>query len=391
MNEWKEFEIGELVTFQRGHDLPKSEMKNGTYPVAGSNSIIGYHNKFTTKAPGITIGRSGNLGKPLLHKMDFWAHNTTLYVKEFKKVDPIFFYYFLHTLDFSHLNSGSAVPTLNRNYLHPLKVRIPERISIQKCIAEILSSLDDKIELNNQINENLEALAQAIFKHWFIDFEFPDENGNPYKSSGGKMVESELGQIPEGWNVGELQEILEVKGGGTPSTKNEEFWDGDVNWTSPKDLSKLKFPVLLETEKKITASGLKKISSGLLPKGTLLMSSRAPIGYLAITEIDTAINQGYIAINCKGSFDNLFMLFWLKQNIASVTAMANGSTFLEVNKANFKKIKIVIPKPNVHNIFVDHIKHMFELLTQNEKESRNLESLRDTILPRLISGTLELL
>jgi type I restriction enzyme S subunit len=286
--------------------------------------------------------------------------------------------------------TGTTVTGIKQSELRKVLIPMPE-IGTQRAIAEILYSLDDKIELNNQINENLEALAQAIFKHWFIDFEFPDKNGNPYKSSGGKMVESELGLIPEGWNVGELQEILEVKGGGTPSTKNEEFWDGDINWTSPKDLSKLKFPVLLETEKKITASGLKKISSGLLPKGTLLMSSRAPIGYLAITEIDTAINQGYIAINCKGSFDNLFMLFWLKQNIASVTAMANGSTFLEVNKANFKKIKIVIPKPNVHNIFVDHIKHMFELLTQNEKESRNLESLRDTILPRLISGTLELL
>ena len=210
MSEWKEYKLGDLVTFQRGHDLPRNQMLDGNFPVAGSNSIIGFHHDYTTKGPGITIGRSGNIGNPQFYKTDFWAHNTVLYVKEFKLVDPVFFYYLLKTIDFSQLNSGSAVPSLNRNFIHPFVVKIPSDITTQTAIAEILSSLDDKIELNNKINLALEQLAQTLFKQWFIDFEFPNENGEPYKSSGGEMVESELGEIPKGWEVGSLNQIARL-------------------------------------------------------------------------------------------------------------------------------------------------------------------------------------
>jgi len=284
---------------------------------------------------------------------------------------------------------GATMPSINTKILSDIEIILPDLLT-QRATAEILSSLDDKIELNNQINANLEALAQAIFKQWFIDFEVPDENGNPYKSSGGKMVESELGLIPADWRVGELQEIVNVKGGGTPSTKESSYWDGDIHWTSPKDLSKIRFPVLLDTEKKITAKGLNKISSGLLPRGTLLMSSRAPIGYLAITEIETAINQGYIAINCCRSYSNLFMLHWLTQNMDKVTAAANGSTFMEVNKANFKRIKLVVPDIITHNHFINTIESSFEMLLNNEKETLKLKQLRDILLPKLISGQINI-
>ena len=389
MSDWKEYKLGDLVTFQRGHDLPKTEMKGGLYPVAGSNSIIGYHNEFTTISPGITIGRSGNIGNPQLHKTNFWAHNTVLYVKEFKKVEPVYFYYLLKTLDFTQLNSGSAVPSLNRNFIHPFVVKVPEDLPTQTAIAEILSSLDDKIELNNKINQELENLAQTLFKQWFIDFEFPNENGEPYKSSGGEMVESELGEIPKGWEIGTLSEILDVKGGTTPSTKETKYWNGSINWTSPRDLSNLKSPLLIDTEKKITELGLSKISSGLLPKGTLLLSSRAPIGYLAITTIETAINQGYIAINGKGGYSNIYILYWLKSNMNLVVERANGSTFLEISKSNFKQINCILPALNALNSFTSQSHILFEQLRNNILENQQLTNLRDTILPKLISGELE--
>ena len=388
MSEWKEYKLGDLVTFQRGHDLPRTEMIEGIFPVAGSNSIIGFHNKFTTKSPGITIGRSGNIGNPQLHKTDFWAHNTVLYVKEFKKVDPGYFYYLLKTLDFTQLNSGSAVPSLNRNFIHPFVVSIPESIKTQTAIAEILSSLDDKIELNNNINKELENLAQTLFKQWFIDFEFPNENGEPYQSSGGEMVESEQGMIPKDWEIGILDDILEVKGGTTPSTKDASFWDGIYHWTSPRDLSNLEFPLLIDTDKKITAKGLKKISSGLLPKGTLLLSSRAPIGYLAITEIETAINQGYIAINGKKEFSNIFILYWLKVNMHLVIERANGSTFLEISKTNFKQINCIIPDSTILHQYINQANATFEVMRNNLLENQELSTLRDTLLPKLISGEL---
>ena len=157
MGNWKTCQLGELITFQRGHDLPKTKMQNGAYPVVGSNGIIGYHDKYTTESPSITIGRSGNVGKPFLYKGRSWSHNTSLYIREYKNVDPIFVYYFLHTLELGNYAGGSAVPTLNRNHIHTLSVSVPVDIEEQKQIASVLSTLDDKIEKNIKINENLAA------------------------------------------------------------------------------------------------------------------------------------------------------------------------------------------------------------------------------------------
>jgi type I restriction enzyme S subunit len=226
MTNWKKYKLGDLVTFQRGHDLPQTEFVDGKYPIVASNGIIGYHNEFTTTAPGLTVGRSGNIGKPFFINEDFWAHNTTLYVKEFKNVEPKFIYYLLQTINLSDYNSGSAVPTLNRNYIHPIEIEIPESIAEQQVIASVLSSLDDKIELNRRQNETMEKIAQAIFKHWFVDFNFPDEKGKPYKDSGGEMVESELGLIPKGWRVGSISEFITVKGGthDSPKSSNKGYF-----------------------------------------------------------------------------------------------------------------------------------------------------------------------
>lgn len=200
MSEWKETTLGQLVTFQRGHDLSQTQFEEGKYPIIGSNGIIGYHNKFTTRKNGITIGRSGNIGSPFYIEEDFWAHNTTLYVKEFHNSYPKFVYYLLKTFNFQNFNSGSAVPSLNRNYIHPYPVYVPD-YDEQVKIAAVLSCLDRKISNLRQQNETLERIAQTIFKHWFVDFEFPSEDGKPYRSSGEEMVRSELGKIPAGWHV----------------------------------------------------------------------------------------------------------------------------------------------------------------------------------------------
>ena len=168
MSEWKELKLGNIVMFQRGHDLPKTEMKVGKYPVAGSNGIIGYHNTFTTKAPGITIGRSGNIGTPHFYNEDFWSHNTVLFIKDFKGNNEKFIYYFLKTLDFTQFNTGSAVPSLNRNHIHELYVNIPPLFE-QRAIASLLSSLDDKIDLLHRQNATLEAMAKTLFRQRFVE------------------------------------------------------------------------------------------------------------------------------------------------------------------------------------------------------------------------------
>lgn len=157
MEEWVNCTLGDLLTFQRGHDLPKSEMQSGEYPVVGSNGIIGFHNEFTTNEPSVTIGRSGNVGNPFIYYGKTWSHNTTLYVKDFKGNDPVFIYYFLKTMDLSNYAGGSAVPTLNRNHIHTLPIRIPLNNQVQEKIGNFLKLFDDKIAENNSINENLVA------------------------------------------------------------------------------------------------------------------------------------------------------------------------------------------------------------------------------------------
>ena len=171
LGEWVQLPLGKIVTFQRGYDLPLKNRRKGSYPIIASNGIIGYHNEYKAEGPGVTIGRSGNLGEPYYIEKEYWPHNTTLFSLKFHKSDPKFVYYLLKTLKLSRYNAGSAVPTLNRNHIHSIEVIIPGNINNQRAIAKILSDLDKKIELNHQMNKTLECITQAIFKHWFINFE----------------------------------------------------------------------------------------------------------------------------------------------------------------------------------------------------------------------------
>lgn len=155
MAEWIKCTLGDLITLQRGHDLSKSKMQEGRYPVVGSNGIIGFHNAYTTDEPSITIGRSGNIGKPFIYYGKTWSHNTTLYVKDFKGNNPTFIFYLLKTVDFANYAGGSAVPTLNRNHIHTLPIKVPSDINDQKKIGDFLKLFDDKIDENERINNHL--------------------------------------------------------------------------------------------------------------------------------------------------------------------------------------------------------------------------------------------
>ncbi|MDF1553707.1 MAG: restriction endonuclease subunit S [Deferrisomatales bacterium] len=276
---------------------------------------------------------------------------------------------------------GSVAERLNLPTIRGLPVAIPS-LPEQRRIAAILGALDDKIELNRRMNKTLEEMASAIFKAWFVDFDGVIE-------SGGDLVESELGLIPRGWEVKPVEEVAPSFGGATPSTKKPEFWEGGtIHWTTPKDLSSLTSPVLLDTERKITEAGLGKISSGLLPEGTLLLSSRAPVGYLAIAQVPLAVNQGYIAIPPGGRLSPLWMLFWAGANMDRIKARAGGTTFQEISKRNFRPIQVVVPPEVFSQRFDDVVGPMFERIVNNERESRTLAELRDTLLPKLISGEL---
>ena len=277
------------------------------------------------------------------------------------------------------------------------EVAIPP-LKEQRAIAHILGTLDDKIELNRRMNRTLEEMARAIFKSWFVDFDpvrakadgrntgLPAEIAALFPDS---FEDSELGEIPKGWGISPIGDVVQVVGGGTPSTREPAYWDGGTHpFCTPKDMSQLTNVVLLETERHLTDEGMAKVSSGQLPVGTVLLSSRAPIGYLAIAEMPISVNQGIIAMVCDSTLPNLYVLYWTQANMDRVLANANGSTFMEISKRNFRPITAVVPTPEVLQRFMRIVNPFHQQIVSLHKQSRQLANIRDTLLPKLISGKL---
>ena len=295
--------------------------------------------------------------------------------------------------------SNPAYPSIRPIDIHRLKLNLPP-LKMQHVIAHFLETLDHKIELNRRMNETLQAMVQALFKSWFVDFE-PVRSKMQSRDYGppeyiaelfpDKLVDSEIGEIPAGWEVSEIGKEVTIVGGATPSTKEPTYWDGgSLNWATPKDLSKMKSLVLLETKRKITSLGLEKISSGLLPAGTVLLSSSAPIGYLCITEEPTAINQGFIALVCKKRLHNLYVLFWCLEKLEHIRSISGGSTFREISKKVFRPVQIMVPSGQILTAFSDTVRPLFDQIAANQKESSFLAQTRDLLLPKLISGEIRL-
>jgi restriction endonuclease S subunit len=268
-------------------------------------------------------------------------------------------------------------------------------------LVDLLEAIEERIAGLHETNTTLEAIAQALFKSWFVDFDpvhakmqgrapegMIDATAALFPDS---FEDSELGPVPKGWRVMPTGDAVETVGGATPDTKTPEYWEpAEHHWTTPKDLSGIASPVLLSTERKLSDAGLKKIGSGLLPVGSLLMSSRAPIGYLALTQVPMAINQGYIAIPPGGKLSPLHMLFWCQINMENIKGRANGSTFMEISKKAFRPIPVLVAPQSILEAFDDVAKSLFSRLIENETQAQTLATLRDNLLPRLISGQLRL-
>ena len=197
--------------------------------------------------------------------------------------------------------------------------------------------------------------------------------------------------LPKGWCESTIGEEVRVVGGSTPSTSKPEFWEGGTtHWATPKDLSNLSSPVLLDTERRITDAGLQEISSGLLPIGTVLLSSRAPIGYLVIAEVPVAVNQGFIAMICDKTLPNYYVWLWVSQNMDAIKGCANGTTFMEISKSNFRPLPMLVPPKPLLEEFKRQVEPLHRQIVLNLRESRTLAAMRDALLPKLLSGELRL-
>ena len=406
MNKLKSSSISELVDVFNNIRIPLSskerENLEKVYPYYGAQNIVDYVDKYLFDGQYILIAedgenlRSNNQNICNLVNGKFWVNNHAHIAKANSKNVTKYLYYNFNRIKFEQYVTGSAQPNLNKENLLNIKTYVHDYFDQQK-IAKVLSDLDAKIELNNKINTELEAMAKTLYDYWFVQFDFPVQSKtNPeliegYKTSGGKMVWSEelKREIPEGWGVGKLDDLGEIIGGSTPSKAVDDNFCYDVGtpWITPKDLSNNKGKkYITRGEYDVTERGLKEASLKIMPKGTILLSSRAPIGYLAIARTNVTTNQGFKSFVPKNIFSSEFIFFSIQSLIPEIEANSSGSTFKEVSTSTLRTIKTILPTENILLAFDILIKPIFKKQDCVELENQELASLRDWLLPMLMNG-----
>lgn len=375
--EWKEDVLGNVLEVKYGKDHKK--LADGQYPVYGSGGLMRYVDSKLYDGPSILIPRKGTLNNIMFVESPFWTVDTMFWsIINTDKVDPKFLFYSICKRDFASMNVGSAVPSMTVNILNDIQISYPKNIADQRRIASILSSLDRKIELNNKINADLEEMAQAIFKNWFVDFE-------PFKDD--KFVDSELGMIPEGWKVGRLTDVIKLMPGGTPKTSEPLYWDnGTIPFFSPKDVNGV---YCFATEKHITEAGLNKCSSNLYPKDTIFITCRGTVGKVCLAACDMAMNQSNYAIKAIDGYSQYYVFFLVKSVVERLIKKSNGAVFSAITSKDFDE-EILIPSQKAGEAFTNVIDGFFRRIFTIGTENSRLSLLRDTLLPRLMSGEIEI-
>ena len=342
--------------------------------------------KYILKENDIVFARTGNsTGRSYFYEKQ---HGTFVYAGflikfslDPNKVNPRILKYYTHSKPYfdwvNSFDTGATRGNINAKTYGDMEIELPSR-KVQDKIVSILSSLDRKIELNNKINADLEEMAQAIFKNWFVDFE-------PFKD--GKFVNSELGMIPEGWKVGTLGEFCKCLLGGTPSRSKEEYWNGEVNWINSGEINKFR---ILEASEKITELGLAKSATKLLPKKTTVLAiTGATLGQVSLLEIDTCANQSVIGVLENAEVPYEYIYPFIKDRIEMLIQHQTGGAQQHINKDNVESLIFLLPAINVLEDYISLVSPMYKRIESQCFENLYLSTLRDTLLPRLMSGELE--
>lgn len=382
MTKWRDALLGDVVTLQRGFDLTERHAGAGDVPVISSSGTSYTTDVPKVSGPGVVTGRKGLLGKVHWSEGPFWPHDTTLWVKDFKGASPRFVYYLLKTLPLAELDAGAANPTLNRNHAHLLPVRIPDA-ETQRLIANVLDSFDELIDNNRRRVAVLEEIARTIYREWFVKFRYPGHQDTP-------LVDSPYGRIPEGWTASTCGEELNFIGGGTPSKSEPSYWDGaTVPWYTPTDLTRTGWRYAADPQLSITEIGVSKSSARIFPAGSVLMTSRATLGVLAIATTEATTNQGFIVFLPDERWTAGFIYEWLDSKAADLAALGTGATFKEITKGALKRFPFVVPAQPVldaHRAATEPIEQQIRAL---EEQTRNLEVLRNLLLPKLVTGQID--
>jgi type I restriction enzyme, S subunit len=389
MSEWKTYKLSELVEIKYGKD--HKHLADGEIPLYGSGGIMRYVDTPLYEQESILIPRKGTLSNLFYLNIPFWSVDTMFYTKIKEGNNGKYLYYLLKSMDLASMNVGSAVPSLTTEVLNKVEINVPD-VATQIEIAQILTSLDDKIELNLQMNQTLEAMAQALFKEWFVNFNFPNFDG-----------ELENG-LPKGWRMGKFEELMEFTNGyAFKSTDLLDNYEDDCYFVfkmgNIKKGGGLKYDGTKSFYKKENAQNLKKY---ILKRGDLLMcmtdmkDNVALLGHTALMNEDDKfiVNQRVGLLRPKNDisidYPYLYILTNFPEFIVELRSRANRGVQVNLSTSEIKNIQVVIPPKNINALFDSTLKPVFNKIFSNIEQIQSLTQTRDTLLPKLMSGKLEL-
>jgi len=395
---WRRSRLGDIADLNWGDtSVTKSSYVNTgfrAYSASGSDGFLPYADYDRT---GVVVSAIGaECGRTWLARGK-WSciKNTLRFWATSSDVDTEFLYW----LTLSHAiwpKRGSAQPFISQGDARAVEVAYPP-LSEQRAIAHVLGTLDDKIELNRRTNETLEAMARALFKSWFIDFDpvrakaegrdpgLPTDIAALFPDS---FQDSDLGEIPKGWKVEPFSDTVDIVGGGTPKTTVPEYWDGDIPWFSVVDAPSVTDGWVIDTEKKITHEGVEKSSTRILPVGTTIISARGTVGRLALVGVPMAMNQSCYGLQGKAEHSSSFTYYSTRRLVTVLQQHAHGSVFDTITRDTLAGVSILVPPANVVQVFDSRVSPIFKRLRAALFESGTLAALRDALLPKLMSGEL---
>ena len=364
---WKDATLRDLISLQRGYDLPSQDRVEGDFPIMSAAGLAGFHVKSNVQGPGVVIGRSGSgFGNVHFTSSDYWAHNTALFVKDFKGNHSLYVFYLLSSINFSSYNSGGVQPSLNRNFIYPIRVGIPPFFE-QKKIAKILSTWDKAITATERLLENSQQRKKGLMQQLL---------------TGKKRLPGFEGE----WESKPISQTGKIISGGTPDTNDSDLWGGDVQWLTPTDITALKTHFIYDTPRKITEKGVKESSATLMPPSSLCVCTRASVGLMAISTTPTTTNQGFKSVipNNKHDVEFLYYLFSFHRYV--FIRYSSGSTFMELSKKDFAKITFDYPPLPEQGAIARVLASASDEIEQLQKRATYLKQEKKALMQQLLTG-----
>ena len=380
----KEYKLSEILTIKNGRDY--KNLKNGLYPVYGSGGLMCTVDNYLYERPSVLLPRKGTLSNIQFADSPFWTVDTLYYTEiDTHLADPYYLYYYLKQLDLTRLDSGTGVPSMTFDSYYNIKVCLPN-IDKQRDVGQFLSVVDDKIQLNKRINDNLEAMAKQLYDYWFVQFDFPNEEGKPYKSSGGAMVWNEKlkREIPQGLDAKKIGDIEKnIITGKTPSCADEYNFGGDIPFVTIDDIRGNLF--VFDTQRTLSTKGADSQEKKYLPIGSLSVSCIGTIGVMGFVARLAQTNQQINSIVFEHDYNKVFLYFALRLYFENAKAKT-GNVFANMSKEEFASIIVAYPPKQILQAFHNKVAPIFDIIKNNTEEINSLTKQRDELLPLLMNG-----